>query len=278
MNWRLDNPPTIDVSVSRHMGLFAVSKLAERHGVRVRLRPALPQGLSALVWLPDSLIERTAKLPAGGGGGWSRQVSARPTTAEVPAYAGGPGGATNGHASVTSGHASVTSGHASVTSGHASVTSASPTNGSAASASGYGSAGARMPSGWFRRGQAGNLLPAAAGAGAGLDAMSGLGDDGGAAPYAERANLQQSTAGLPVRVPKASRGPGSGPPDGPVAGLPGRMPGGPAAGLGGGNTLPQRSPDQARSRLAGFQRGTRRAEGQGGGGGKAPLPGEGTER
>ena len=42
MNWRLDNPPVIDVSVSRHMGLFAVARLAERHGVRVRLRPAVP--------------------------------------------------------------------------------------------------------------------------------------------------------------------------------------------------------------------------------------------
>ena len=40
MNWRLDNPPTVDVSVSRHMGLFAVARLAERHRVRVRLRPA----------------------------------------------------------------------------------------------------------------------------------------------------------------------------------------------------------------------------------------------
>ena len=48
----------IDVSVSRHMGLFAVARLAERHGVRVRLRAGSPQGLTALVWLPDSLIER----------------------------------------------------------------------------------------------------------------------------------------------------------------------------------------------------------------------------
>jgi len=58
MNWRLDNPPVIDVSVSRHMGLFAVARLAERHGVRVRLRPGSPKGLTALVWLPDSVIER----------------------------------------------------------------------------------------------------------------------------------------------------------------------------------------------------------------------------
>src|SRR6266567_9355978 len=58
MNWRLDNPPVIDVSVSRHMGLFAVARLAERHGVRVRLRARSPRGLIALIWLPDSIIER----------------------------------------------------------------------------------------------------------------------------------------------------------------------------------------------------------------------------
>jgi len=60
MNWRLQSTPAIDVSVSRHMGLFAVARLAERHGVQVRLRPASPQGLSVLVWLPDTVIEHTA--------------------------------------------------------------------------------------------------------------------------------------------------------------------------------------------------------------------------
>ena len=62
MNWRLDNPPVIDVSVSRHMGLFAVARLAERHGVRVRLRPRSPHGMTALVWLPDSVTEREASV------------------------------------------------------------------------------------------------------------------------------------------------------------------------------------------------------------------------
>jgi hypothetical protein len=127
-----------------------------------------------------------------------------------------------------------------------------------------------MPSGWFRRGQTGSLLSAAAATG------PGAGEVGAAASYAERAYGDQSTAGLPVRVPKAGRGQGGGPSDGQGAGLPGRTPGVPAAAPG-GNPLPQRSPDQARSRLAGFQRGTRRAEGQGGGG-KSPQPGEGTER
>jgi signal transduction histidine kinase len=65
MNWRLQTTPVIDVSVSRHMGLFAVARLAERHGVEVRLRPASPQGLSALVWLPDRVIERTARYFGG---------------------------------------------------------------------------------------------------------------------------------------------------------------------------------------------------------------------
>ena len=41
-NWRLDNPPVVDVAVSRRMGLFVVARLAARHGIRVRLRRAGP--------------------------------------------------------------------------------------------------------------------------------------------------------------------------------------------------------------------------------------------
>jgi signal transduction histidine kinase len=54
-NWRLDNPPVVDVAVSRRMGLFVVGRLAARHGVRVRLRHAPSGGLTALVWLPDTV-------------------------------------------------------------------------------------------------------------------------------------------------------------------------------------------------------------------------------
>jgi signal transduction histidine kinase len=57
-NWRLDNPPVVDVAVSRRMGLFVVARLAARHGIRVRLRSADPIGLIALVWLPDEVITR----------------------------------------------------------------------------------------------------------------------------------------------------------------------------------------------------------------------------
>src|SRR5262247_2448232 len=67
-NWRLDNPPVVDVAVSRRMGLFVVARLAARHGIRVRLRPASGSGLTALVWLPDEVISHdstTAAAPAG---------------------------------------------------------------------------------------------------------------------------------------------------------------------------------------------------------------------
>jgi hypothetical protein len=55
-NWRLENPPVVDVAVSRRMGLFVVARLAARHGIRVRLRPAAAGGLTALVWLPDETV------------------------------------------------------------------------------------------------------------------------------------------------------------------------------------------------------------------------------
>ena len=67
-NWRLDNPPVVDVAVSRRMGLFVVARLAARHGIRVRLRPATGVGLTALVWLPDEVVAHEgAARPAGPG-------------------------------------------------------------------------------------------------------------------------------------------------------------------------------------------------------------------
>jgi signal transduction histidine kinase len=67
-NWRLDNPPVVDVAVSRRMGLFVVARLAARHGIRVRLRPATGAGLTALVWLPDEVVVReSAGSPSGAG-------------------------------------------------------------------------------------------------------------------------------------------------------------------------------------------------------------------
>ena len=85
MNWRLQSTPAIDVSVSRHMGLFAVARLAERHGVQVRLRPANPQGLSVLVWLPTpSSSTRLSRSPAGGRR-WAGRAASAPWPGGRPA-------------------------------------------------------------------------------------------------------------------------------------------------------------------------------------------------
>jgi signal transduction histidine kinase len=64
-NWRLDNPPVVDVAVSRRMGLFVVGRLAARHGVRVRLQHAKGGGLSALIWLPETVAKADQVPPLG---------------------------------------------------------------------------------------------------------------------------------------------------------------------------------------------------------------------
>ncbi|MEU7898537.1 nitrate- and nitrite sensing domain-containing protein [Nonomuraea sp. NPDC049152] len=55
-NWRLANPPVVDVSVSRRMGLFVVGRLALRHHIRVQLRRQDMGGLTAMVLIPESLL------------------------------------------------------------------------------------------------------------------------------------------------------------------------------------------------------------------------------
>jgi signal transduction histidine kinase len=64
-NWRLDNPPVVDVAVSRRMGLFVVGRLAARHGVRVRLQHAKGGGLTALIWLPETVAKPDPAPPLG---------------------------------------------------------------------------------------------------------------------------------------------------------------------------------------------------------------------
>ena len=55
-NERLAQPPVVDVSVSRRMGLFVVGRLAARHGIRVQLRLSRNGGVVAQVLLPASIL------------------------------------------------------------------------------------------------------------------------------------------------------------------------------------------------------------------------------
>jgi hypothetical protein len=55
-NWQLDNPAPADMAVARRMGLFAVALLAARHGIMVTLSRPPNGGTSAEVYLPAALI------------------------------------------------------------------------------------------------------------------------------------------------------------------------------------------------------------------------------
>jgi signal transduction histidine kinase len=69
INDRLANPPTVDVSVSRRMGLFVVGRLSLRHGIRIQLRPSDSGGTTALVMLPAEVAQTAGRpkpaTPAG---------------------------------------------------------------------------------------------------------------------------------------------------------------------------------------------------------------------
>ncbi|MCX5393406.1 nitrate- and nitrite sensing domain-containing protein [Streptomyces sp. NBC_00094] len=92
INERLASPPTVDVSVSRRMGLFVVGRLSLRHGIRIQLRPSDSGGTTALVMLPVDVAQGNKKpMPKQGAGG----QGAMPPGASAPGgrLPGGPGAA-----------------------------------------------------------------------------------------------------------------------------------------------------------------------------------------
>jgi signal transduction histidine kinase len=60
VNERLANPPRVDLGLSRKLGLYVVSRLAARYGIRVQLRHSWYGGITVLVVLPDSLLVQPA--------------------------------------------------------------------------------------------------------------------------------------------------------------------------------------------------------------------------
>ena len=86
INERLANPPTVDVSVSRRMGLFVVGRLSLRHGIRIQLRPSDSGGTTALVMLPVDVTQ-------GGANAKNIGPGARGTGAPQPSSGSGIAGA-----------------------------------------------------------------------------------------------------------------------------------------------------------------------------------------
>ncbi|MFK4692444.1 sensor histidine kinase [Streptomyces pristinaespiralis] len=94
INERLASPPTVDVSVSRRMGLFVVGRLSLRHGIRIQLRPSDSGGTTALVMLPVDVAHGGKKAPAmpgAGGQGGPAPVGGGGAPAGLPGRPGGPG-------------------------------------------------------------------------------------------------------------------------------------------------------------------------------------------
>ncbi|MEU5144938.1 nitrate- and nitrite sensing domain-containing protein [Streptomyces sp. NPDC021139] len=95
INERLASPPTVDVSVSRRMGLFVVGRLSQRHGIRIQLRPSDSGGTTALVMLPVDVAQGGRKpqpkqgQPGAGSGG---PAAAQAAAGVAAARRGAPGG------------------------------------------------------------------------------------------------------------------------------------------------------------------------------------------
>ncbi|MEH0575412.1 nitrate- and nitrite sensing domain-containing protein [Streptomyces sp. B21-108] len=86
INERLASPPTVDVSVSRRMGLFVVGRLSQRHGIRIQLRPSDSGGTTALVMLPVDVAQGGKKpQPKPGQGGTAGGPAAAQAAAGVAA-------------------------------------------------------------------------------------------------------------------------------------------------------------------------------------------------
>lgn len=262
MNQRLDEPPAIDISVSRHMGLFAVARLAERHGVRIRLRAGTPQGLTALVWLPDTVAERGTRpygdLPQRVAAPRAKSAPATVGSTVISSAADAPAPATPDTRIGTGTREPAHAGGPRTPSWFRGRTAAAETAGGVGT--GAGTVKASEPLSVVRQPGDGRLatgLPVTDVRAGGRQAAQVM-----ASPVPD----DRTVAGMPVRVPRANF---------PGAADEGQRAASHPAGDSGARVptaLRQRSPEMARSRLSGFQRGARRAEGQ------TPRIGEGTDR
>jgi len=72
-NQRLADPPDIDFALSRMLGLYVVGRLAQRHGIKVKLAHSWYGGVTALVLVPRTLLERVdGSQPGAAGRAWSQ--------------------------------------------------------------------------------------------------------------------------------------------------------------------------------------------------------------
>jgi signal transduction histidine kinase len=264
LNYRLANPPVADVAVSRHMGLFAVAHLAARHSIQVELHSPASGGTVAQVRLPASLTSPEGAA-AGGRPRTGLRLAARPGP-RGPQYVPGrfasgpvpdPPLLTAALDQATLDQATLD--HAALD--HATLTASSAGTGPRPAATGPNviippasgpAQGSGLPiyqsleSDWFRARGRGMVRRDETWAGAPAAeprSWTSPGDDGwrAAAAITTPATGGTTAAGLPKRVPQANLVPGS------------------ASDQHGRTATMAEAAEIARSRLANFQRGSRRA-------------------
>ncbi|MFI8252375.1 sensor histidine kinase [Streptomyces filamentosus] len=94
-NARIDRSEALDLFDSDRLGLFVVSRLSSRHGVRVHLRTSPYGGTTAVVLLPTDLLQEAPETGRCPGAAPARAETADTTTAPETA-AGGIGGPVGG--------------------------------------------------------------------------------------------------------------------------------------------------------------------------------------
>ncbi|MER7399596.1 nitrate- and nitrite sensing domain-containing protein [Streptomyces sp. NPDC000151] len=82
-NLRLAETPEFELSDTDRLGLFVVSRLAQRQGVRVSLQPSPFGGTTAVVFIPGTLLTESADGRTEGGRGEDTGSVKRPVSAEA---------------------------------------------------------------------------------------------------------------------------------------------------------------------------------------------------
>ncbi|GGJ53727.1 sensor histidine kinase [Streptomyces brasiliensis] len=168
INERLASPPTVDVSVSRRMGLFVVGRLSQRHGIRIQLRPSDSGGTTALVMLPVDVAQGGKKPAPGKSGapaaGGPAAVQAAAGAAAARRNAGQGGGALGAAASGGALGAGAAAGAGRLGAGQGPRGQVGAGQGPRAALPGTGQGGGRPGAPGGARGQQGRPAPAGAGA------------------------------------------------------------------------------------------------------------------
>ncbi|MFF4339169.1 nitrate- and nitrite sensing domain-containing protein [Kitasatospora sp. NPDC001540] len=260
INQRLAVEQEFDLADTDRLGLFVVSRLARRHGIRVHLRPSAYGGTSAVVLIPRELLAETvetapdAPRQSGEDTGSHRQPAA-PASSIARGSLGRTGAAGPGRRQGAHAAPAVAAPAATAALGGPRPATAEPS---------------ATPGGLPRRrpGAAQQSAPGAGGAG-GTGRHRRPEEDAAAAVAA--AVQSPAAAGTPAAgAPAVAEGPAGGPALTPVAGglLPKRVRQAslapqlrPGAGPEPAEPVRERSPEEARSTFASFQRGFARGRG-----------------